>query len=596
MWVWLAVAAVLFVAIVLHEKFARLPDTGPVKVLPSLKPAAVTSIQVLRPKGQLLIRAERTNGLWQLAEPAPYPAQAASVESLLAALERLAPAAFISAQERQNRPGLDEEEGFAPAPQATILIQQGDARETVGPLDVGARTAPGDQLYVQVAGVAGVYVVDAGLLRELPRTKDDWRDTTLIDLNGLLFDRVVVTNGTRVLELQQEAANHLWRIINPPSGARADAGRIRDLLQQLQTLRASQFLPDDPKPDLEALGLQPPELALALMRGTNPVVLLQFGKSPTNSPALVYARRLGRNTILTVPTNALAGWHDPVNAFRAPHLVELPESVATIEVQGPDNYSVQRQGTNGWRVLPPNWPADAGAVGNLLNLLSTLPILEFIDAVTAPEWAKYGLAVPARRFILRTAAGAPGASNAAIVEVDVGTNKEDRVFVRRADESSVYAVRRADLERWPTAAFQLRERHIWNFKDDDVARVTVRRAGKVRQLIHTGKGLPAWALAPGVEGTIEPMAVGQTVRDLGQLTAANWVAHGEQSRARYGFAEDGPHISLELANGDKPALELGGPSPSNSLYGAVSLEGELWVFEFPAWLSERIQAFLFTSP
>jgi hypothetical protein len=180
--------------------------------------------------------------------------------------------------------------------------------------------------------------------------------------------------------------------------------------------------------------------------------------------------------------------------------------------------------------------------------------------------------------------------------VDVGATNQNKVFVRRADETSVYAVNLAGLERLPAAGFQMRERQIWNYSDDDIARVVIRQPGKVRQLIHTAKGRQAWSLALGSDGAIEPMAVGETVRKLAQLTATNWVAHGLQSPARCGFAENGRQITLELKNGGKPTVELGGPSPAGSLYGAVTLEGEPWVFEFPAWLAQWITSFLLPPP
>ncbi len=489
------------------------------------------------------------------------------------------------------------------SPQASLFIQQGDS--AIFQLDIGGRTAPGDQLYLQVVGVAGVYVVDADLLKEIPRTQNDWRDTALIDLKGLAFDHIALTNrlnnlsDTKVIELQHDPGNNLWRIVNPPIQARADANRLGDLLQQLESLRVKEFVSDEPKAELETFGLQLPRLELALARGTNTLALLQFGKSPTNDPALVYARRGGRNTIVAVATNALGGWQDQVNAFRATNVIDLPDSIAAIEVYyGQDHFSVQQQGANIWRVLPQNLPADAPACKDLLSRLGHLPILEPLDAVTDPEFARYGLAAPARKYIFKTAAPSPGATNPAIAEVDIGATNDGRVFVHRTDESSnsVYAVKLADVQRLPVAGFQMRERQIWNYSDDDIARVTVRHQGKVRQLVHTDKGLQSWALAPGSTGTIEPLAVGETVHNLAQLSATNWVAHGLQSRAGYGFSDNSGQITLELKNGAKSVLELGGPAPANSLYGAVTLDGEPWIFEFHPWLAERIEAFLLPPP
>ena len=94
-WIIVAVALVLFILV--HHRYLQKTSSGPTKVLPNLKAAAVTSIQV-RPGAQLEIRAERTNGTWQLTEPMAYPAQVVSIEKLLAELERLTPAPYLTAR------------------------------------------------------------------------------------------------------------------------------------------------------------------------------------------------------------------------------------------------------------------------------------------------------------------------------------------------------------------------------------------------------------------------------------------------------------------------------------------------------------------
>jgi len=112
-----------------------------------------------------------------------------------------------------------------------------------------------------------------------------------------------------------------------------------------------------------------------------------------------------------------------------------------------------------------------------------------------------------------------------------------------------------------------------------VVRVTIRQKGKVRQIVN--KMNHNWALAPGSQGSIEDLAVDQTVRGLCHLTAAAWVGRGDQNRARYGFTEDAHQITLELKNGEKLSVEFGGEAPPASQYAAINLDGQLWIFEFP---------------
>src|ERR1035437_7433486 len=355
-WVWIAVAAGLFALVFLHQRYARKPGSELVRVLPNLKAAAVTSIQVSS-GARTNIRVERTNGVWQLTKPLVYPAQAVSIENLLSQLERLTPAPYITARELRNRTKVDEAYGFV-APQASIVIEQPDYPVH---LLVGSRTAPGDQVFLQVVGADGVYVVGADFLKYVPRTPEDWRDTTLIDLKGLAFDRLSVTNGAKLFELRRDATNKLWRMVYPLQ-ARAYSARAEESLKLLQSVTVSQFLPDDPKADLEAYGLQSPELEVAFGQGTNTVARLQFGKSPTNDTRLVYARRIGVNAIVAVPKDLLAPWYARVNDFRDPSLVTLTAPVAEIDVRARDSSSLRLKTKGAWRVLPKGFPADGGVV------------------------------------------------------------------------------------------------------------------------------------------------------------------------------------------------------------------------------------------
>ncbi|HWH70286.1 MAG TPA: DUF4340 domain-containing protein [Candidatus Sulfotelmatobacter sp.] len=582
---WLGVAASLFAFIFFYQRHKHAPPPGPARILPSLKATAVTSVQI-RPSGpsQLEIRAERTKETWQLTQPFAYPAQAASIDLLLGVLERLTPATYITAGELVRRPKADEEYGFTSQHAASIILQQGDYRAHVL---LGAKTAPGDQVFLQVVGVQGVYVVDADLLKLIPRSVNDWRDTTLLNFKSLAFDRLAVTNNGKAFALQRDATNHLWRIVHPIE-ARADNARIEDSLQKLQSLRIHQFVSDDPKADLESFGLQPAELDLALAQGTNTLALLQFGKSPTNNANLVYARRLGQTTIVAVPKDNLAPWRSPsINDFRDPHLLALTSPVDLVEVHGEaETFSLQRQGSNTWRVAPQNFPADPALVKDLFTVLSGMQIAEFAkDVVTPLNLPEYGLAAPARQFVLKAgltnANGSAQITNVVIADLrfGCGTNQPGKIFARRADESSVYAVNTNDFARLPAASWQLRERKLWQFSESEVARVTIHQQGKVRQLVHNGPH--QWSLAPGSQGMINDLAIEETVRGLTQATAAVWVAQGENNRTRYGFSTNSQQVTLELKNGDKATVEFGGAAPSAFPYAAITRDGQFLVCEFP---------------
>ena len=606
-WFWLLLAAGLFAFIFFYQRHTHKGPTGPARILSGVKLSLVTSIQV-RPavagQAQLEIRAERTNGMWQLTEPStslrtdtnswlPYPAQAASIENLIVALEQLTPAIYISESELKKHPKADEEFGFA-RPQASIVILQGGY---LVHLLVGARTNPGDQVYLQVVGIEGAYVVSADLLKHIPRSANDWRDTTVINLANTSVDRIAVTNSSTALVrlvLQRDPTDRLWRMMWPLQ-ARADNLRIQDSLQKLQNLRVRQFISDDPRAELEPLGLAPPELELAIGQGTNTLALLQFGRSPTNDPSRVYARRSGQYSIFTVDKEPLSSWRAAVNDFRDAHLLDLAEPVDSVEVIGQDIFSLQHETNDTWRVLPDNLPADPGNVQDLFTILTAAPIIAFVkDVVNPPDLVDFGLSSPLRRFVL-----SPKAINSSVVvsnEVDFGlsTNQPDKVFAKRTDESSVYAITTNDFARLPVLGWQMRERKLWRFTEEDITQVTIRQNGKMRQLVR--KERYKWSPAAGTQGVVDELPTEETVRGLVQASAVVWVARGEPDRVRFGFSEKGLQITLELKSGDKVTIEFGSEAPSTNAYASVTLDGQIWILEFPWMLFRDVLSYLSIPP
>ncbi|HWW02019.1 MAG TPA: DUF4340 domain-containing protein [Candidatus Acidoferrum sp.] len=593
-WVWICVAACLFALIYLVQRFPpRPPSAGPGRILPKFNPAAVTSVQV-RPGGpvQLEIRAERTNDTWllKLSEKMLYPAYSEKIESLLSALAQLTPDAYITPSEIRTRPKADEDYGFA-SPQASLTVHQGG---DLVHLNIGVKTAPGDQVFLQVVGVEGAYVINADFLKLVPAAAADWRDITLIDLRELSFDRLAVTNNTKalVLVLQLDATNRLFRMVWP-FPARADNSHIETCLQNLHDLRVRKFITDDPKPDLESFGLAPPALELALAQGTNTVAALQFGKSPTNDAGAVYARRPGQNTVVTVSKDLLAPWQrESVNDFRDPHLLTLTEPVRLITARALEPFSLQWETNGAWRIQPEGLPGDAGLVAGFLSVLTNAQIRQFVkDVVNPPELPDFGLAPPMRKYTLQ----APGTNssgaltNVVIAELDFGcvTNQPDRAFARRTDETSVYAVSTNDFARLPTNGWQLRERKLWDLSAADVARITIHQQDKVRQLVHNGPH--QWSLAAGSAGNIEDLAVEETVRGLAQVSVLHWTARGETNRTAYGFGDKPYEITLELQNGTKHSIAFGNETGTGSVYSAVTLDGQLWIGEFPGNLYGQTQ-------
>src|SRR5579859_3769089 len=158
-WFWLLLAAALFAFITLYELPARRAAGQPQRVLRNFNTNEVTSVEIL-PKGlELGIRAERVGRRWQLTKPIQDPAESWRIETLLSALQELAPAAQFTERDLDDAHSSPEEAYGFNDPQATLIINNDALR-----LRLGRKTPPGNQVFLQVVGMEKtVFVVDADL-------------------------------------------------------------------------------------------------------------------------------------------------------------------------------------------------------------------------------------------------------------------------------------------------------------------------------------------------------------------------------------------------------------------------------------------------
>lgn len=574
MWPLLALALLAFILLV-ERRWQPERQLGPslARLLPDLSPDAVTRLQVRR--GRQFVHLERAGKSWKMVTPVVYPAQPVLVDNLIQALGRLTRLNPIVSTDLAPF-GLEE-------PQAIIVVHQGRERLEV---QIGNATPVGNQVYVRAVGVPGIYAVDASILDMAPSNVNEWRSKALLTSEvAQSFDRLEVRSPTRGLGfvLSYNPTNKTWRL-SRPMAARADRVKVEQLLLACLQARVEQFVTDDPKTDLEPLGLQPPQLELALGQDTNDLVSVTFGNSPSNQPAMVYARRLSHSNIVLVSKELVEKLAIPFTELRDRHLFSfVPELVTQIELLGEENITIRRQ-TNGlWRVTEPDeFPADGMLVMELLGDLFAMQVSQFEkDIVT--DFSPYGLAQPLRQVTLKTSAtNETGLTNIIVAQAFFGTNGIGHVFARRHDETSVYEVTEADLMRLPFFAWQVRERKIWNFNVTNVVRVTVRQGERVHQLIRRGQ--TNWVFGTGSQGLLNAAGVESVVRQLGQLSAAAWAGRGAEARSRLGFNPPSMRVEIEVNEAGKLntyTLEFGAQSRAQVPWASVQLDGQWWCFEFP---------------
>ncbi|HUD48745.1 MAG TPA: DUF4340 domain-containing protein [Candidatus Baltobacteraceae bacterium] len=588
-WVLLTAAAVVFVFIVLVEhpiRQERLRQANH-RVLPGLDPATVTNIEI-QPWGRPAIHAQRAGPggrAWHLTEPILYPAQSDRIEALLDNLAKLEWKDRITDQELRDRPDAQEQFGFT-QPQFSILLQSAGTDRR---LEVGELSPMSDQVFLNVVGSTAICLAGADLLQLIPQDKNQWRDVSFLNA-GIPFDQLAARSEGRELDLRRDATNHLWYMTHPEQ-ARADSGKINDLLEQLRLLHVSAFISDDPQADLEAFGLQfppqTPDLTLVLSNGAALAAVLEIGASPTNLPTLAYARRQDPSNVVLLARAPFRPWRADYTNFLDQHLISLsPGWIESIETHGLDDFSV-RKATNGqWEVhARQNFPADATLMVEWLAALTNISTA--IEKTVVADFSEYGLGHPALRYSIQFG---PEAGGHATAHLEFGTNQSGRVFERRTDEDFVNTIGRDEFDRLPQASWQMRDRSVWSFESSNVISVTIHQLGATRKYLRDPDG--NWTFAPGYHGPplINSPSFEEGVYRIGELTAIYWDGIGDDSLQRFGFAQADFNLEFQVKRPkgtETLRIDFGGRSPYTHPYASVVRDGQRLIFEFPADLYEN---------
>jgi hypothetical protein len=576
----LAIAMFAFIYFI-DRKAPQKAAAGKTLIFPKLAANNVTSLEIQTTN--MLIKAERTNETWRLTRPF-YPAQSTPIDSFVNALTGLPKYDVISASEVSAQPGKLKDYGLEP-PTAVFTVSQGTNRYT---LQLGAPTPLRDQLYATIPGSGEVLVTDASILRTLPASVNNWRSPMLLDLEATRFDHIQIRSGQRAMEFELDSTNLVWRI-SKPTPARANNQRIVELLQQLRAARVKQFVTDAPSADLERYGLQTPSLELWFLSDTNRVTGLEFGASPTNDPSGVFVRRLSTTNIVLAGRELLDALSLPAKAYHDPRLISVdPNQLTMIQVKGANPFTLAR--TNGlWAITEPTpIPADTNLVKAFLTNFLEMTIENFAkDVPTDADLKQFGLAPPRISYALFVARtnSAGGMTNALFTQADFGVVTADGLmYARRTDETPVYETPNIAY-LLPSAAWQLRDRQIYDFAAKDIVSITIYSGGKTNRV---RRGPQGWDNDP-----IRNAALEATLVNLGELHAHQWVDKGTRRMAMLGFQKDSPMLEVELKPGSPtapPPISFGKKGVRNNVYAATVLPGDVepTLFEFPGELYDSL--------
>lgn len=533
----------------------------------------VRAVELLR--SNAVVRVERTTNGWAMVLPVRYGAQGTAVDTFLESLAKLRPRTYIPSSQIEESGTTNGLKAFGLGENAlTLKLESATGPATL--FRLGGATPLGGQFYFQRVGADGIYTADDTFLAAIPRSPDQWRDRALFDLTGTAFDRIEV-RGKPGFVAEKEPRSGVWRLIRPLT-ARADGGSIETLLGALARTRVAAFVADSVLVDPAPLGLQPAESELIIGRGTNDLVRIQFGKSPTNAPDFAFARRMAHTNLVLVPVAAAAAMRLPLADFRDRNLLPSLAGADQIEFRMGSNHAVlDRRGTNWVIAGTPPQPADPGLVAQLFTQLSGIQIAEFSQDVPA-DLKRFGLDLTDREWVIRTGTNE-------LVRLSFGaTNGLDKIFARRSDEMPVYSVPLYDFYRLPDSPVQLR---LLRFDATNVARIDVVRKGMTNVVTRNSDG--KWQSKSSILGDLYDAALSETLYRIGHLDSARYPLEGARQFEVLKFPEVDYTVVLTMTRGspvERLKLQFGGRTPLDNLHAIARCDDDAggFRFEFPGAL------------
>ena len=191
-------------------------------------------------------------GIWQITQPVQLKADETLVRQALTNMGQLSPEDSLTA------PASLSDYGLANPSARLTFISKGKTPDVVA---VGDKTINGNDYYLMNPSLKTVFLIQPYIVEGLMKTPNELRDHTLLKADQVTDEKVEINYQGKTLLLAKDAKN-TWNI-EKPIQEKADANKIRDFLNSINTQRIDDFADDQPK-NLGVYGLTSPRASLEI--------------------------------------------------------------------------------------------------------------------------------------------------------------------------------------------------------------------------------------------------------------------------------------------------------------------------------------------
>src|SRR5262249_17423421 len=441
--------------------------------------------------GDEQIEIRRRENKWRLETPIKDQADGALVENLLSDLETWQKEGTIPAKVIEADKSELTEYGLNNPKLKLKLLGQGRPPEIL----FGKDAALEGRMYVRLQNSKETFLAKQSVRKDIDKKPEEFRDRKLTDLTTAQVRRITLKTLTGEMELEKKGDH--WDIIKPLR-ARADDGKVGDLISQITSARIQQFVADD-RGDLRPYGLAEPRGSITLFDGAQKKdqkveigesikvfgredkgQALQIGNVPEKEKDQVYVRFTPRASVYTLPKKTDEIVNKKPADLRDNHLVRIDTNILdriTIDAPGKGKTVLARKEGNWTIAARNNAPADSGAVQRLIDTLQNERVTRFVEDV-ASNLPKYGLDKPQIQLTFSSFASENTAETKAgeqpFAGIAFGKPEGANVYARQTEEAFVVAVRRGLLDQISADPLQWQELSIFKFKPEQIHRLSVK--------------------------------------------------------------------------------------------------------------------------
>ena len=337
------------------------------------KPDKVSGI-TLAVAGEEQIRCQMEGEAeWQMVAPIAVKADTKEIRSILDALHLLKVVEFI------KDGAIDLAQYGLEVPRIRIILQlEGESQELL----VGSDIPNTARIYVKPDSLDTVYAVNREIFSTLHKSVFDLRDKRVIDFQRTATNRFEIQGRGKAKIACAKDLKGKWQI-EEPIALKADAEIVDDILFGVDSLKAVEFVAEQPK-NLSRYGLDFPSLQISFFTQDAEPAILLLGRIKGDT---VYTKAQNAERVVLVNSDLLELIGLGVAGLRDKQVLRFESDEAFKLTLRHDDVQLtcQKQGAN-WRLVSPvQEDANNGAVNSIVYRLSDLKVEKFLASAPSLE-------------------------------------------------------------------------------------------------------------------------------------------------------------------------------------------------------------------